>query len=68
MTRREILKSGLRAGLLALMAGVVARGLRSVAMSPAQDGVRQDCDVPGACARCRLAARCQRRRAAGRGG
>lgn len=68
MTRREILKSGLRAGLLALMAGVVARGLRPTVRPPAQDGARKGCDAPGTCGRCRLAARCQRRRDAGRGG
>ncbi|MDD4538689.1 MAG: hypothetical protein PHT80_06705 [Lentisphaeria bacterium] len=68
MTRREVLKSGVRVGLLALMGIGVVRVLRQAATEPAQDGVRRGCEAPGACGRCRLASRCPRQRSAGRGG
>ena len=68
MTRRELLQSGVRAGLLALMSIGVARALRQAATEPAKDGARRGCEAPGACGRCRLAARFPRQRSAGRGG
>ena len=68
MTRRELLKSGLRAGLLALMVSGVARALRQASTAPVKAGARPGCAAPGACGRCRLAARCPRQRSAGRGG
>jgi len=67
MTRRELLKSGVRAGLLALMGIGVAGALRQTVTRPAKDGARCGCDEPRACTGCRLAACCPRKRADRRG-
>lgn len=57
MTRRELLKSALRAGLLGLMGYGVYRAMQTPA-APADGAGRQGCAGGGACARCRLAKRC----------